>query len=107
MCLGRYLISHLNVLLLIGRKQIQNDKERLFGMIMENYEEAERLVNANQSATFTEQLTDIKNEMGERLVLSINLGKNLLKYSNKKLEEMRKIVTDSQYEGWCLFCYNY
>ena len=103
------MLLNLNVLLLIGHREEIENEEQL--NILLNYDKAKLLVKENSSKTFIDQLTEIKNEMKPRLLLpndNICISrKDELINSNKKLEEMRKILTDSQYEGWCLFCYNY
>jgi len=92
------------------REEIENEEQL---NILLNYDKAKLLVKENSSKTFIDQLTEIKNEMKPRLLLpndNICISrKDELINSNKKLEEMRKILTDSQYKGQQLldkFVYN-
>jgi len=92
------------------REEIENEDQL---NILLNYDKAKLLVKQNSSKTFIDQLTELKNEMKPRLLLpndNICISrKDELINSNKKLEEMRKILTDSQYKGQQLldkFVYN-
>jgi len=92
------------------REEIENEEQL---NILLNYDKAKLLVKQNSSKTFIDQLTELKNEMKPRLLLpndNICISrKDELINSNKKLEEMRKILTDSQYKGQQLldkFVYN-